>query len=244
MENAEYQNIFDNEVTNFYYLATHELVMTLVKRYIASGITLRLLDAGAGTGMLAKKLASLGNVQAVDISPHAVSLARRRGIRVRKASLSSLPYASGTFDAVTCIDVLYHRRVNERQALRELYRVLKPGGVVIFRVPALSWLRTCHDDFVHTRHRYTKGAFARKLRAAGFLIELLSYVDFSLLPFRIVMKLYESLVPVRAHSSIMRLPTMMNLVMTTLMRLDHLISLRIPMPIGLGLVAVARKGRV
>ncbi len=244
MENAEYRNIFENEDTNFYYIATHAFVLALVKRVIATNKVVRLLDAGAGTGMLAKKLSALGRVAAVDISPRAVSFARKRGVRVRQASLADLPYPTNTFDVVTCVDVLHHRRINDGKALGELHRVLKPGGVLVLRVPALPWLRLSHDDVVHTRHRYTKDELRMRLRTAGFIVDKLTYVGLVLLPFRIVRKLYELLLPPHTAQSLLTpLPVPINRCATWLMHLDHWIAVGVGLPIGIGLVAVAKKRR-
>lgn len=242
MENAEYRNIFENEETNFYYVATHALVLALVNRLIPKKRGVKLLDAGAGTGMLAKKLSSVGRVTAVDDSGQAVRFARKRGVAVRKASLMHLPYPTDTFDVITCIDVLYHRRVNDDRALRELYRVLKPGGFMVVRVPAIEWLRIAHDEVVHTRHRYQKRELREKLTAAGFTVDKLSYSGLVLLPFRIVRKLYESLFPSKkARSIVTPLPFLINWVITAILRIEHWFVLRINLPIGIGLLAIVRK---
>ncbi len=243
MENAEYQNIFQNEGTNFYYVATHALVLALVRRYVPMKRRGKILDAGAGTGMLAKKLRSMGVVTAIDVHEQAIFFARARGVTVRKASLGRLPYRANTFDVTTCIDVLYHRQVEDDvQALRELYRVLRPGGVLIVRVAALPWARTAHDDVVHARHRYQKKELDEKLTGAGFTVDKLSYVGLVLLPFRLARKLYETVVhPKRPTSAVTPLPVLINWVLTTIMLLEHWLVVYINLPIGIGLIAVARK---
>ncbi len=242
MENAEFQNIFENEETNFYYVATHTLVLSLIRRYVPMKHRGLLLDAGAGTGMLAQKLSSWGRVEAVDVSGRAVFFARKRGVAVRKASIDRLPYPARTFDVITCVDVLYHRQVNDVRALRELYRVLRPGGVLIVRVAALAWLWTAHDDVVHARHRYQKKELDEKLTGAGFTVDKLSSVGMALLPFRLAQKLYESVFPPKKPiSSVAPLPVLTNWMLTTIMLLEHWLVVRCDLPIGIGLIAVARK---
>jgi len=242
MENAEYQNIFQNEETNFYYVATHALVLSLIRRYVPMKHRGLLLDAGAGTGMLAQKLSSWGRVEAVDISKQAVFFARKRGVVVRKASIARLPYRANTFDVTTCIDVLYHRQVNDVRALRELYRVLRPGGILIVRVAALAWARIGHDDVVHTRHRYQKKELGEKLTGAGFTVDKLSSVGMALLPFRLARKLYETVVrPTQATSAVTPLPVLINWLLTKIMLLENWLLVRSNLPIGIGLVAIARK---
>ena len=156
MDISEYKNIFENEESHFFYVGNHNMVLSLVKRYLKPGKEIRILDAGCGTGLLAKKLEKFGVVTGIDISPEAILYAKKRGIRAIKASVTKLPFKDETFDLVVSIDVLYHQNVeNDLNALGEFKRVLKPNGILIVKVPAYNWLRGSHDIVVHTKHRYT-----------------------------------------------------------------------------------------
>ena len=163
MEAAEYRNIFENEETHFYYRAVHNLVITLVQKFIPHSER-KILDAGCGTGLLAKKLMCLGRVTAIDMSPLACELSQRREVNAIQGGVTALPFPANTFDAVVSIDVIYHKAVeDDAKALSEMARVLKPGGFLILRVPAVPWLRSQHDKFVHTRERYGRKDLAQKL---------------------------------------------------------------------------------
>jgi len=59
MEKAEYKNIFENEEIHFYYVSTHKLILSLIKKYLLQKRHLKILDAGCGTGLLAKKWKNL-----------------------------------------------------------------------------------------------------------------------------------------------------------------------------------------
>jgi ubiquinone/menaquinone biosynthesis C-methylase UbiE len=97
------------------------------------------LDVGSSSGYLAKKLAAAagpgGHVTAVDPSQAAIAYAQRRApstvtFRVGVAQDLNLPDAS--FDVVTCTLAMHHVPARKRQAaLREMYRVTKPGGRVL-----------------------------------------------------------------------------------------------------------------
>ena len=66
-----------------------------------------------------------------------------------------LPFRSSSFDIVTSFDVLYHRSVIDEQiAVRETWRVLKPGGYFLMRLPAYRWLSSAHDRRAHGHRRY------------------------------------------------------------------------------------------
>lgn len=92
----------------------------------------RLLDIGCGTGELAERIMrELGvDVVAADLSPRMVDLARERGLEARLADIEDLPFKDGDFDCVVAAWVIYHAPDRGR-AIRELARVLRPGGRLV-----------------------------------------------------------------------------------------------------------------
>lgn len=100
----------------------------------------RVLDWGCGHGMAAVVLARRGAiVSACDLSPgyvaEAQARARANGVRVRcvAADAERLPFANQSFDAVWGHAILHHLDVPA--AARELFRVLRPGGVAVLCEP-------------------------------------------------------------------------------------------------------------
>ena len=98
------------------------------------------LEVGCGTGVHARLLAQAGaRVTAVDLTPTAVELTRRRlelaGLEadVREADAESLPFADASFDFVWSWGVVHHSENTER-VLAEIARVLKPGGRIALMV--------------------------------------------------------------------------------------------------------------
>src|SRR5258708_25488664 len=86
-------------------------------------------------------------------------------------------------DAVTSLDVLSQRWVQAgRAAVREIVRVMKPGGLFLVRVPALKMLWGAHDEAVHSRHRYTRGEVRRLLEGEGLAVARLTYANTLLFP--------------------------------------------------------------
>lgn len=92
-----------------------------------------LLDVPAGTGALASRLKKLGfSVSCCDINPSLFSV---HDIEIRRGDLNqALPYPSGSFDFITCLEGLEHLE-NPFNAIREFYRILKPGGKVFLSLP-------------------------------------------------------------------------------------------------------------
>ncbi len=92
-----------------------------------------LLDVPAGSGLLARQLAGLGfQVTCSDINGERFAVGE---FPFRQADLCrSLPFEESSFDCVTCIEGLEHLE-NPYQAVREMARVLHPGGVLVLSVP-------------------------------------------------------------------------------------------------------------
>ncbi len=170
---------------------------------------LSILDAGCGTGGNALFLRRYGTVVGIDLAADATDLGGQRlpGVLAR-GSVIELPFADASFDLVTSFDVLYHRAVpDERGALRETARVLRPGGRLLIRLPAYEFLRSKHDRAVHTRRRYTAAATRALLVAGGFTVERCSYINSLLFPLPLAQRLVERMLPkLERHDSDLELP--------------------------------------
>jgi SAM-dependent methyltransferase len=146
----------------------------------------RILDAGCGTGGLMKRLAAAfpdATVLGLDLDLGAARLAQAKGGGVLSVgSIDCLPFADGAFDAAVSADVLCHHGVDERRALAELRRCLRPGGLLALNLPAYRWLYSAHDVAVDNARRYAMGELRRLLAAAGFVRVRTRYWNSLLLP--------------------------------------------------------------
>ena len=165
---------------------------------------LHVLDAGCGTGANLAMLDELRSCDGLDLEPAALGFCAQRGLtRLIQGSITELPLASQAFDLVTSFEVLYHLGVrDDRRALAELHRVLRPGGWLLLRLPAYDWLRGRHDIAVHTRHRYTTAEVRALLHEAGFSVVRLSYANCLLFPLFVGKRMTERLLPQRAGSDV------------------------------------------
>jgi SAM-dependent methyltransferase len=126
------------------------------------------LDAGCGSGRMLEDLTFYGDVYGVELDPDAAAYAASRGCgEVRVGRLEELPWDDGTFDLITCLDVLEHVP-DDRVALIELRRVAKPGAWLLATVPAYPVLWSLHDKANYHFRRYTRRSLRDAVRGAGW----------------------------------------------------------------------------
>lgn len=100
------------------------------RQFLVAGLNLNshVLDVGCGTGELMKDLANRNyTVTGVEIDPSLVEKCRADGLNVHHGKAEQLPFPDSSFDGIVCSVVLPY--TNERIAVSEWARVLKPGGV-------------------------------------------------------------------------------------------------------------------
>jgi SAM-dependent methyltransferase len=126
------------------------------------------LDAGCGSGRTMDELRGYGTVHGFDLNPLGVSHARGRGHPdVQVARVEEIPYPDGFFDLVTCLDVIEHTPDDVR-SLRELLRVVRPGGRLVATVPAYQLLWSSHDVANQHYRRYRRSQLRRAGAEAGW----------------------------------------------------------------------------
>ena len=99
---------------------------------------LRVLEVGCGTGLFTEMMAQSGaSILAVDISPDLIELARKRVYPVGTVELAVMRFEdcdiNEPFDAIVGSSVLHHLDIP--LALRRMYELLKPGGMLVFAEP-------------------------------------------------------------------------------------------------------------
>jgi SAM-dependent methyltransferase len=151
----------------------------------------RILDAGCGSGRNMVELSRYGTVSAIEVSPASVALARERCAgEVVEGSVLEMPFADASFDLAASLDVIEHLE-DDVGALRELRRVVAPGGALLATVPAYQWLWSGHDEINHHYRRYTRSSLARAGASAGWHEVRTTYFNSLLLPIAILLRVLE-----------------------------------------------------
>ena len=167
----EYLKLAEVEDRMWYFHALHAHVARELRRAIPGEREARVLDAGCGTGGLILRLQKQfphWRWSGIDFSALACEMAQRRtGAEIREASITNLPFAEGEFDGIATADVICQIE-SPALAIAELFRTLRPGGVVVINLPAYMWMWSYHDDAVQSKHRFTRAELRTLLIQAGF----------------------------------------------------------------------------
>ncbi len=151
----------------------------------------RILDAGCGSGRNMVEFARHGTVTGIELSPTSVELARKREAgEVVEGSALEMPFDAGSFDLAASLDVIEHLQ-DDLQALRELRRVVVPGGSLLVTVPAYQWLWSGHDEINHHHRRYTRRSLQRVGEQAGWQQVRTTYFNSLLLPAAIALRVLD-----------------------------------------------------
>lgn len=245
MDASEYDKMYHLEESNWWYASRRDLVLKMIALIDNSLLEkpFKILDTGCGTGINLKYLQILGDAYGLDISKDALRFSKSRGLSsLICGSADSLPFKNDLFDLVLALDVIEHID-DDLSAVRELNRVLKPGGRLIITVPAFQFLWSGHDMAVHHRRRYTRSGILSILRLGGFENEKATYWNFFLfLPvatIRLLKRFHRS--GDEMQTDLAELPWLINGLLHGLIGIENLILEQIDLPLGVSVMCICRK---
>lgn len=200
----------------------------------------RAIEYGAGTGNFSQQFVALAdNVTLVEPSRSLSGALRARFSDTPKVSVidESLEThiaktMSGSFDTVLMVNVLEHIE-DDRAALANLFRILRPGGHLLVFVPALQGLMS-ELDIIHGHfRRYHKPDLKKKIGDAGGEVQHCRYFDLAgMMPWLILNKLMGS----TAFN-----PKLVRFHDRAIVPLSRTIERLVPVPVGKNLILVSRK---
>ena len=234
------------EDVHWWFVGRRRILLQILPRYLSAGSNghRRILDVGCATGTMLTYLAKYGKAQGVDMDPEAVGYCHERGLTdVMESSAGSLPFADGTFDLATALDVIEHID-DDLGALREINRVLKPGGHLMMTVPAYKFLWGRQDDINLHKRRYTASLLRERLKAAGFEPRRLTYMNSLLFPPIAALRLLRHVLPAQKNPPsdfAFPAPKPLNALLGGIFGSERLILSRLDIPFGVSILAVAQR---
>jgi SAM-dependent methyltransferase len=235
------------EARHFWFRGFRAFVAPLLRDAARGRTNPRLLDCGCGTGANLELLSRFGRAAGFDLSAVGLAVGKEAGrARLARASVTAAPFPSSTFDIVTSFDVIYSlESADERAAIAEMFRMLKPGGFAIVNVAAMEMLRGDHSVLSREVRRYSRDELRARLGEAGFEIVRITYTNATLfLPMAIVRAL-QRLRGLKAEGEtekeITVPPKAVNGLLSIAMALESMWLRRFNEPFGSSLLCLAKK---
>jgi SAM-dependent methyltransferase len=233
------------EATHFWFRGFRAFIAPVIRDLSKGRRNLRIIDCGCGTGHnINLVLAPYGRVVGFDLDQGGVAMSHALGAHVVRADATHAPFASESFDLATSFDVMQCLEP-DAAVVREMARLVRPGGAVVVTMAALEILRGDHSESWQEVRRYTPAA-ARKLFAqAGLRVERVTFLFGSLFPLMLTVRLVQRLLrPFRGHrpDTDIAVPSPpINGLLTALVMAEASVARRLPIPVGSSLLVVGRK---
>jgi SAM-dependent methyltransferase len=231
MDSQEFKRTFHIENNYWWNLGRFRIIESFIQRYIRPNPLAPMVDLGCGTGATTRWLQKFGNVRGVDASSLALN-----------SHLEKLRIPSNSQEVVFALDILEHID-DDRAAIQEMYRILKPGHHCLVTSPAYQWLWSEHDRVCQHKRRYTLTEMTSKLETAGFKIIRSSYcISFPLIPLLFLLKFRSWFKRDRnIMMSIVPLPSFLNQCLVWLLSIENFILYFADLPFGVSVISLAEK---
>lgn len=241
MERAVYAEMAALDEAHWWFRGRRRIVATLLTRLGLPQGARRIVEIGCGTGANLSTLDRFGDLTGVEPDAEARAHATRRSsVQVLPGHLpDGVPVADGSADLVVMLDVLEHVG-DDVAALKAVREKLGPDARVLITVPALPMLWSSHDEAHHHHRRYTARTLRAALVEAGLTPVLLSHFNTLLFPLIALARLAKALTGDKGADT--GLPSgPVNRMLEAIFASERHALGRVPMPIGVSLVAVARR---
>jgi len=244
MQEFIYHDLYANEDKLWRSVSTRNMLFEFWKKYrlaippLCQGRCYDIFELGPGAGATLQFFNKYGKVSGLDTSKLSQQYCLARGIsNVMVSNAKTFPLKSKSFDLCLAVDVIEHIE-SPQQAINELYRVCRPGGLVMMVIPAFQFLWSDRDVRLDHYHRYTTKEIRILVGNAGFEVLKLSYINFFYFP------ILWSLVKIkkgRLKTDVATVPGFLNWVLLKFLDVETSLLKRVNFPLGYSTLLVAKR---
>ena len=250
MDKNYYKQYYYLEREHWWFTARLSILEKKVSQLLQHKPDANILNIGIATGATSIMLQQYGTVTSLEYDKECCEFVRDKcGLEVINGSMTELPFDNDSYDLVCAFDVVEHIE-DDHKAISELRRVMTADGHYFLTVPAFMFLWSEHDEINHHYRRYTKGTFASLLTANNLVSSYSGYFNSLLfIPIAGVRLLQNMLsrkdkVATEKKSDFEGVNSsgLINTILKGIFLLEKpLISLGIPLPFGVSVMAIGHK---
>jgi 2-polyprenyl-3-methyl-5-hydroxy-6-metoxy-1,4-benzoquinol methylase len=230
--------VYEDLYRRHWWFQSRERILLDVIRSLELTSPSAILDIGCGNGLFFPRLQEFGDVRGIEIDESLIPADSPYRRQIFTQPLGAACYRDLRFDLITALDVVEHIE-DERQALKAMWDLLRPGGRLVITVPALTRLWDYHDELNRHYRRYSATSL-RNVLPGGLRILDLRYLYHALCLPKIVLKtLNLGLSRKRAQHGIP--PAAIGWVLKTACVWEYRLLRWLRLPFGTSLLLVAEK---
>lgn len=241
MDRKIYEQMAKLDADHWWFTARRRILADLIRRVARPPKDARILELGCGTGHNLAMLGQFGIVEASELDDTARAIASERlGKPVKAAALPDVSmFEAGSYDLIALLDVLEHVP-DDAASLASILSLLKPGAPLLLTVPINPWMWSAHDVAHHHHRRYRQREIETLATRAGYQIDLISPFNTLLYPPIAAVRLLGKMTGKESSDDAMPSPGV-NRLLGSIFGLEKNLIGRVPMPVGVSLVAVLRR---
>ncbi len=234
---AEYARLYQ---VHWWWRSREAILLDLLR-----GLRLRpgldVLDVGCGDGLFFPELERFGRVRGIEVDVGLLDPDGPHRDRISTELLGAAGYQNDgwRFDLITALDVIEHIE-DDRAAVAEMLRMLRPDGVLVITVPAFPALWDHHDEVNLHHRRYTAPGLRAVLESQGAELLQIRYLYRGLFPPKFLVAKLNRHRTRKLEQHAMPGPGI-NRLMARLCLLEDRLLRRLPIPFGTSVLAVARR---
>lgn len=240
-----FKELAELEAKNFWFRARNNLILWAIGKY--SPQLKSLLEIGCGTGFVISAISKRfpdAILSGSEYFEEGLVYARQRlsSAEFMQMDARHIPYESA-LDAIGAFDVLEHIEEDE-EVLQQIYKALKPDGLLFITVPQHRWLWSAVDEYACHVRRYDVNELHQKVSRAGFdIIRSTSFVSLLLPAMYLSRLLQRNKMDVSMDAMAeLRINPVLNKIFEWILYLElTLIRLGVTLPVGGSRLLIARK---
>ena len=178
----EFEKMEEQGNSHWWYKARRHLVEKELKLCQRRRNDLKVLELASACGNNFSLTQQYGSYFGIDISWHSIEFCKQKDIStIVQGDANSLPFKAKAFDVILALDVFEHIE-DDIVCMKEIRRVIKTDGTLIFNVPANMLLYSKHDRAFHHYRRYTKRQLRERMTKSGLSLNFITYWSFFIFP--------------------------------------------------------------